>query len=46
VRLVKFIVADTMAEIDSDETSVGPRETRDVTARELAVLRLAMLRGN
>jgi hypothetical protein len=46
VRLVKFIVAEIVAEIDSDETSLGARETRDFTARELAALLLAMLRGN
>jgi hypothetical protein len=46
VRLVKFIVAEAVAEIDSDETSIGPRETRDLTPRELAVLLLTMLRGN
>jgi hypothetical protein len=46
VRLVNFMVAEMMAEIDSDETSLGARETRDFTARELAVLLLAMLRRN
>lgn len=46
MRLVKFIVAEIAAEIDSDETSIGARETRDFTARELAVLLLATLRGN
>jgi hypothetical protein len=46
VRLVKFIVAEIVAEIDSDETSIGARETRDLTAREFAVLLLPMLRGN
>jgi hypothetical protein len=46
VRLAKFMVAEMMAEIDSDETSLGARETRDFTARELAVLLLAMLRRN
>lgn len=46
MRLVKFIVAEIVAEIDSDETSIGARETRDVTAQELAVLLLSMLSGN
>jgi len=46
VHLLKFIVAEIVAEIDSDETSLGARETRAFTARELAVLLLAMLRGN
>jgi hypothetical protein len=46
VRFVKFIVAEIVAEIDSEETSIGARETRDLTAREFAVLLLAMLRGN
>jgi hypothetical protein len=46
MRLVTFMVADIVAEIDSDESSLGGRETRDFTARELAVLLLAMLRGN
>jgi hypothetical protein len=46
VRLVKFIVSEILADIDSDETSLGARETRDFTARDLTVLLLAMLRGN
>lgn len=46
MRLVKFIVTDVVAEIDSDETSIGTRQTREITAQELAALLLSMFRGN
>ena len=46
MRFVKFIVAEVVAEIDSDEAAIGTRETREITARELAAILLAMFRGN
>ena len=46
MRLLKFVVAEMLAETDSDEAPIGTRETRAITVRELAVLVLAMVRGN
>jgi hypothetical protein len=46
VHFVKFIVAELMPQVDSDEAPIGTRETREITASELAALLRAMLRGN
>jgi hypothetical protein len=46
VRLVTFMVAELMPQIDSDEAPIGTRETRGISASELAALLRTMLRRN